>query len=38
MVWGHEDFWNGVIDQQVAFAKKHCGMEFDQAALDMKFD
>ena len=33
----HED-WNAHFDQQMAFAKKHCGMEFDQAALDMKFD
>lgn len=33
----HED-WNAHIDQQFAFAKKHAGLEFDQAALDMKFD
>jgi hypothetical protein len=33
----HPD-WNQHVDQQFAFAKKHCGMEYDQAALDAKFD
>jgi hypothetical protein len=36
-VWFHEDF-KVHNEQQMAFAKKHCGMEYDQAALDMKFD
>lgn len=26
--------WNAHIDQQMAFAKKNCGMQFDQAILD----
>lgn len=36
-VWYHEDF-PVYMEQQMAFAKKHCGMEYDQAALDRKFD
>ena len=36
-VWYHEDF-NVQMEQQMAFAIKHCGMEYDQAALDRKFD
>ena len=34
----HHPDWNAHIDAQMAFAKKHCGMEYDQAALDKKFD
>ena len=36
-VWFHEDF-PVHMEQQMAFAKKHCGMEYDQVALDRKFD
>jgi len=36
-VWYHEDY-PVYYAQQMAWAKKLCGMEYDQAALDRKFD
>lgn len=29
--------WNSHIDHQMSFAKKHCGLDFDQAKYDFKF-